>query len=297
MNGFYNLLKSPGMSSAAVVAVMRRLTGEKRTGHAGTLDPEAAGVLPIMTGKAARLFDYLVDKEKEYEAVCAFGSSTDTQDATGTVLETGDRYPDLDTVREKAQELTGEIVQRPSAFSAIKVGGKPLYVRARKGEDVKVPERIVTVHSIEVTGEEPEHGVGLRVKCGRGTYIRTICDDLGKLCGCPAHMRSLVRTRSGVFTTETGITLEEARALAAEGRLAEKMLPPDWPIQHLRRVDIPVRFAKQTAAGAKIPAAGIAEDAAEEDNLRVYLEGAFWGIMRRDGDDLVWKAQIAPEET
>jgi tRNA U55 pseudouridine synthase TruB len=110
-------------------------------------------------------------------------------------------------------------------------------------------------------------------------------------------MRSLVRTRSGVFTTETGITLEEARALAAEGRLAEKMLPPDWPIQHLRRVDIPVRFAKQTAAGAKIPAAGIAEDAAEEDNLRVYLEGAFWGIMRRDGDDLVWKAQIAPEET
>jgi len=297
MNGFYNILKPPGMSSAAVVAVMRRLTGEKRTGHAGTLDPEAAGVLPIMTGKAARLFDYLVDKEKEYEAVCAFGSSTDTQDATGTVLETGDRYPDLNTVREKAQALTGEIVQRPSAFSAIKVGGKPLYVRARKGEDVKVPERIVTVHSIEVTGEEPEHGVGLRVKCGRGTYIRTICDDLGKLCGCPAHMRSLVRTRSGVFTTETGITLEEARALAAEGRLAEKMLPPDWPIQHLRRVDIPVRFAKQTAAGAKIPAAGIAEDAAEEDNLRVYLEGAFWGIMRRDGGDLVWKAQIAPEET
>lgn len=297
MNGFYNILKPPGMSSAAVVAVMRRLTGEKRTGHAGTLDPEAAGVLPIMTGKATRLFDYLVDKEKEYEAVCAFGASTDTQDATGTVLETGDRYPDLDTVREKAQALTGEIVQRPSAFSAIKVGGKPLYVRARKGEDVEVPERTVTVHSIEVTGEEPGHGVSLRIRCGRGTYIRTICDDLGKLCGCPAHMRSLVRTRSGVFTTETGITLEEARALAAEGRLAEKMLAPDWPIQHLRRVDIPAGFAKQTAAGAKIPAAGIVEDAAEEDNLRVYLAGRFWGIMRRDGNSLVWKAQIAPEET
>ena len=297
MNGFYNILKPPGMSSAAVVAVMRRLTGEKRTGHAGTLDPEAAGVLPIMTGKATRLFDYLVDKEKEYEAVCAFGASTDTQDATGTVLETGDRYPDLDTVREKAQALTGEIVQRPSAFSAIKVGGKPLYVRARKGEDVEVPERTVTVHSIEVTGEEPGHGVSLCIRCGRGTYIRTICDDLGKLCGCPAHMRSLVRTRSGVFTTETGITLEEARALAAEGRLGEKMLAPDWPIQHLQRVDIPARFAKQTTAGAKIPAAGIAEDAAEEDNLRVYLAGRFWGIMRRDGNSLVWKAQIAPEET
>ena len=95
MNGFFNILKPSGMSSAAVVAVMRRLTGEKHVGHAGTLDPEAAGVLPVMTGKAARLFDYLVDKEKEYEAVCAFGSRTDTQDATGTVLETGDCWPDM----------------------------------------------------------------------------------------------------------------------------------------------------------------------------------------------------------
>ncbi len=99
MNGFFNIMKPPGMTSAAVVAVMRRLTGEKRVGHAGTLDPEAAGVLPIMVGKAARLFDYLVDKEKEYEAVAAFGQRTDTQDATGTVLETGDNYPAMDTVR------------------------------------------------------------------------------------------------------------------------------------------------------------------------------------------------------
>ena len=123
MNGFFNIMKPSGMSSAAVVAVMRRLTGEKHVGHAGTLDPEAAGVLPVMTGKAARLFDYLVDKEKEYEAVCAFGSRTDTQDATGTVLETGENYPDLDTVREKAAELTGDIIQKPSMYSAIKVGG------------------------------------------------------------------------------------------------------------------------------------------------------------------------------
>ena len=123
MNGFFNIMKPSGMSSAAVVAVMRRLTGEKHVGHAGTLDPEAAGVLPVMTGKAARLFDYLVDKEKEYEAVCAFGSRTDTQDATGTVLETGENYPDLDTVREKAAELTDDIIQKPSMYSAIKVGG------------------------------------------------------------------------------------------------------------------------------------------------------------------------------
>ena len=295
MNGFFNILKPRGMSSAAVVAVMRRLTGEKRTGHAGTLDPEAAGVLPIMTGKAARLFDYLVDKEKEYEAVCAFGSSTDTQDATGTVLETGENYPDLETVREKAQALTGVIRQKPSMYSAIKVGGKPLYSRARKGESVEVPERTVTVKSIEVTGEAPDHGVLLRIRCGRGTYIRTICDDLGKLCGCPAHMRSLLRTRSGVFTAESGITLDEARELAAEGRLAEKMLAPDWPIRHLRRADVPGKFAKQVAAGAKIPATGIADSAAEDENLRIYLNGEFWGIVKKERNTLVWKVQIAPE--
>ena len=295
MNGFFNIWKPTGMSSAAVVAVMRRLTGEKRTGHAGTLDPEAAGVLPIMTGKATRLFDYLVDKEKEYEAVCAFGSSTDTQDATGTALETGTDYPDLETVREKAQELTGEIRQRPSMYSAIKVGGKPLYVRARKGESIEVPERTVTVYSIDVTGEEPDHGAALRVRCGKGTYIRTLCDDLGKKCGCPAHMRSLVRTRSGVFTTETAITLEEARELAAEGRLAERMLLPDHPLGHLKKAEIPEKYAKQVAAGAKIPAGALREETGENENLRVYLNGEFWGIMHRDGDMLAWKVQIAPE--
>ena len=295
MNGFFNIWKPAGMSSAAVVAVMRRLTGEKRTGHAGTLDPEAAGVLPIMTGKATRLFDYLVDKEKEYEAVCAFGSSTDTQDATGTALETGTDYPDLATVREKAQELTGEIRQRPSMYSAIKVGGKPLYVRARKGESIEVPERTVTVYSIDVTGEEPDHGAALRVRCGKGTYIRTLCDDLGKKCGCPAHMRSLIRTRSGVFTKETAITLEEARELAAEGRLAERMLLPDHPLGHLKKAEIPEKYAKQVAAGAKIPAGALREETGENENLRVYLNGEFWGIMHRDGDVLAWKVQIAPE--
>ena len=227
--------------------------------------------------------------------MCAFGSSTDTQDATGTVLETGENFPDLETVRAKAQELTGEIRQRPSMYSAIKVGGKPLYARARKGETVEVPERTVTVHSIEVTGEEPDHGAALRVKCGKGTYIRTLCDDLGKKCGCPAHMRSLLRTRSGAFALDTALTLEDARELAAEGRLAEKMLAPDAPLGHLRKVEIPGRFAKQVAAGAKIPAEGLAEDIPETENLRVYVNGMFWGIMKREQDMLVWKAQIAPE--
>ena len=296
MNAFFNIMKPAGMSSAAVVAVMRRLTGEKHVGHAGTLDPEAAGVLPVMTGKAARLFDYLVDKEKEYEAVCAFGSRTDTQDATGTVLETGDCYPDLETVREKAAELVGDIIQKPSMYSAIKVGGKPLYVRARKGETADVPERTVHIYAIDVTGEEPDHGVRIRVKCGKGTYIRTLCEDLGKKCGCPAHMRSLVRTRSGVFTLDTAIPLDEARELAERGELMSRMMAPDAPIGHIPRIDIKPRYNKPVAAGAKLPLeAAVNEVPADGTIVRVYLEDQFWGMAERQGNLIVWRAVIAPE--
>ena len=295
MNGFYNILKPTGMSSAAVVAVLRRLTGEKRVGHAGTLDPEAAGVLPVMIGKATRLFDYLADKEKEYIAVAAFGSRTDTQDATGTVTETGTDYPDRETVRRAADRLTGEIRQVPSMYSAIKVQGKPLYLRARKGETVEVPERIVRIDEIELLRDMPDHGLELRVRCGRGTYIRTLCDDLGTLCGCPAHMRSLTRTRSGAFTIGTAITLDEARSLAGAGTLEARLLPPDFPLAHMPRTDVPARLAKKVANGAKLPADGCAGVPADGAVTRIYLRGEFWGIAVREGNELVWKALIVPE--
>ena len=295
MNGYFNINKSAGMSSAAVVGVLKRLTGEKRVGHAGTLDPEAAGVLPVMTGKATRLFDYLVDKEKEYVAVIAFGRSTDTQDATGRTLETGENYPTPERVREEARALTGDIRQTPSVYSAIKVGGKPLYLRARRGEDAEAPERTVHVESIEVLEEKPDHGMELRVRCGRGTYIRTLCHDLGRLCGCPAHMRSLVRTRSGAFAIDTAITLEEARELQSKGELGTRLIRPDAPLGHLPRVDVPGKFARQVAAGAKLPL-GDESGLAEDQVSRLYLRDEFWGIVQRRGNELVWKAQISPEE-
>ena len=297
MNGFFNIWKPVGMSSAAVVAVMRRLTEQKRVGHAGTLDPEAAGVLPIMAGKATRLFDYLVDKEKEYEAVIAFGRSTDTQDATGETLETGDCLPDLSTVREKALLLTGEIRQRPSVYSAIKVGGKPLYARARRGETPEVPERTVRVDSIEVLSAAPDGSMALRVKCGKGTYIRTLCHDLGRLCGCPAHMRSLIRTRSGVFTAAESIPLEEARERTAEGRLQELLIPPEAPLMHLPAAEIKTSFGRQVAAGAKLPLTAVLGEAPPAGvPLRMRCAGEFWGIGEVREGQLVWRVQLAPEE-
>ena len=296
MNGYFNIAKPTGMSSAAIVAVLRRLTGVKRIGHAGTLDPEAAGVLPVMTGKATRLFDYLADKEKEYVAVCAFGSATDTQDATGTVIERGENYPDRETFLHAAEGLTGEVTQTPSMYSAIKVGGRPLYLRARKGETVEVPQRVVRIESIDLIRETENHGFEIRVRCGRGTYIRTLCDDLGKRCGCPAHMRSLIRTRSGAFSIDNAISPEEAKALAEEGRLAKYLLPPDYALNHLPRTDIPEKLARFVVNGAKMPLVPGTETMAEGEPVRIYLKNDFWGIAARKEQELVWKAQIAPED-
>ena len=295
MNGYFNILKTTGMSSAAVVAVMRRLTGVKRIGHAGTLDPEAAGVLPVMTGKATRLFDYLADKEKEYVAVCAFGAATDTQDATGNVTETGENYPDRETFLNAAVQLTGEIIQKPSMYSAIKVGGKPLYLRARRGETVDVPERIVHIDRIELIRETGEHGFEIRIRCGRGTYIRTLCADLGRLCGCPAHMRSLTRTRSGAFEIGNAITLDEAGELAEKGMLITLLLPPDYALGHLPRADVPNKMSRLVINGAKLPIVSPADALENGEHVRIYLEGRFWGIAERRGEELVWKVQIAPE--
>ncbi len=297
MNGFLNILKPPGMTSAAVVAVVKRLTGEKRVGHAGTLDPEAAGVLPIMIGRAARLFDYLVDKEKAYVAEVAFGCATDTQDATGTVIEEGTNYPTFEAIRAAADELEGDIWQRPSMYSAIKQGGVPMYERARRGENVEVPLRQVHVESITLHEETPDHGALMTVRCGRGTYIRSICDDLGKLTGCPAHMRFLLRSQSGVFTLDTAMTVEEAAAYREAGTLADNLLPLDWPIQHIHRVDVPGYLQKQVINGVKLPVKRIASarETAEGHNVRVYQNGQFWGIAAREGDMLVWKCQTPPD--
>jgi len=297
MNGFLNILKPPGMTSAAVVAVVKRLTGEKRVGHAGTLDPEAAGVLPVMIGRAARLFDYLVDKEKAYVAEAAFGYATDTQDATGTVIEAGTDYPTFDEVRQAARQLEGDIWQRPSMYSAIKQGGVPMYERARRGETVEVPLRQVHVESITLHEETPNHGVLMTVRCGRGTYIRSICDDLGKLTGCPAHMRFLLRSQSGVFTLDTAMTIEEAEQHRLAGTLAENLLPLDWPIQHIARVDVPAYLSKQVVNGVKLPVKRVtsARETAEGQPVRVYLNDQFWGIAAREEDMLVWKCQTPPD--
>ena len=297
MNGFLNILKPPGMSSAAVVAAVKRLTGEKRIGHAGTLDPEAAGVLPVMVGQATRLFDYLVDKEKTYVAECAFGQETDTQDAQGWVTAEGDAWPTPEQVRAAADALTGEIQQRPGIYSAVKQGGRPLYMLARKGRKAEAPLRTVRIERIAFHGETPNHGVLMTVDCGRGTYIRSLCEDIGRLCGCPAHMRFLLRTRSGAFTLDTAMTLEEVAALRDAGTLASRLLPLDWPLGHLPALEVPESLVRLARSGAALNAGWIpgAMALTEGAPIRMIAEGEFAGIAVREEELLRWRMVVAGE--
>ncbi len=284
MNGYINLLKPPGMSSGAAVAVVKRLTGE-RVGHAGTLDPEAAGVLPIMIGRATRVLDYFTDKSKSYAAQLAFAGETDTQDAQGVLVKGCGKVPSREEIANVLPAFTGTILQRPPAYSAIKIGGKPLYALARKGEMVEAKERETEIRSLVLGDQVAEDAYMLFVDCGSGTYIRTLCHDIGRALSAPAHMRFLLRTRHGGFSIENCVTVEEVMQAAEKGELEKMLLPMDYPLQNMRRLDVDERYAIPVKNGAKLPLS-LMPEAEENEIFRVYLNGTLCGLYRKDEEVL-----------
>ena len=268
MNGYLNVLKPPGMSSAAVVSVVRRRFGV-RTRHAGTLDPQAAGVLPVMLGKATRFLDYFSSMGKQYIAHVSFTGATDTQDAGGTLIQEPAGVPDEERFVRALARFTGEIVQKPSKYCAVKRDGVPLYALARKGVDVSVPERTVVIDEIALLASFPD-GYLIRVTCSGGTYIRTLCHDLGQFLGCPAHMRFLLRSRAGWFRLENAVRIEEI----TEGDMPA-ILPMDYPLKHYRRYDLRPEQEKAARNGLS----WVSPDPDQPDGIcRVYLGDAFAGL-------------------
>ena len=284
MNGFLNLLKPPGMSSGTAVAIIKRLTGEK-VGHAGTLDPEASGVLPIMVGRATRLLDLFCDKSKSYVAEISFSGATDTQDAQGVILEKGERTPEREEILSVLPAFTGVILQRPPAYSAVKRGGVPLYALARKGELVVTDARETEIRSLELGERTGKTGYMLSVDCGGGTYIRTLCHDLGQALHAPAHMRFLLRTRAGSFSIENAVTLEEAVKAAEEGKLESMLLPLDYPVQGYPAFSVPERYRKMARNGSKLPSS-LMENLANGERCRVYDGNVFLGIAHKADEEI-----------
>lgn len=292
--GFLNVLKPPGMSSAQVVGCVRRLLGGVKAGHAGTLDPEAAGVLPVMVGKAARLFDYLQDKEKEYVAEVAFGVATDTQDAQGVPIAHGDRCPDEAAIAAALPRFKGKILQTPPMYSALKQDGQRLYDLARSGREANVPAREVTVYALDLTGLTPEHGALLRVRCSRGFYVRTLCHDLGEMLGCPAHMRFLLRIRSGPFGLDTAFTLETLAEKAAQGTLAGCLLPPETGLGAMAMAQVPPDLEKAVRNGGHIPWNRFAaQGVSAEQPFGLRLGEALLAVAQRQGDEVKVKTWLA----
>ncbi len=282
MNGFINLLKPPGMSSGAAVAVVKRLTGEK-VGHAGTLDPEAVGVLPIMAGRAARLLDYFPDKSKSYIAEIAFAGATDTQDAQGTIIEEATKVPSREEIVAVLPQFRGDILQRPPAYSALKRDGVPLYELARKGVAVEIKERPTLIRSLELGEQASPDGYMLKVDCGSGTYIRTLCHDIGQALNAPAHMRFLLRTRHGAFSIENAVTIEEVMEAGNQGTIESLLLPTEYPLQPLPRLDLPERFWKLGRNGGKLPG-NLMPEAEENQHIRVYADSELLGVAHKTQD-------------
>ena len=295
LNGFLVLDKPLGATSSnVVVRVRRQLPRGTAVGHGGTLDPEASGVLPICIGPATRLFDYIIDKKKTYVAELRLGEITDTQDGAGQVLETRPVTAGAAEIREVLPEFTGEIEQIPPMYSAVKKDGRRLYQLARKGETVEMPARRCRVYGIEYLEQTDERTHRIRVECGKGVYIRTLCHDIGQRLGCGAHMASLRRTEAGIFTLKNAFTPAQVEALAAEGRLAEALLPPDAPLEHIPAVRVGEERLHAVRNGNALRAAWLEQTPPEAGTtVRVYCGAAFAGIGEVQPDGSVrFKAML-----
>jgi tRNA pseudouridine55 synthase len=280
--GFFVIDKPTGVTSFSMVSLVRRLTGVRRVGHAGTLDPLATGVLPVAVGQATRLIEYLDVASKTYVARVRFGATTDTYDAEGAVTATGD--PALATraaIEALLPAFIGDIDQTPPAFSAIKVAGQPLYRYARAGEVVELKPRRVRIDRITLLRFDPPEAE-IEVFCGKGTYIRSLAHDLGQRLGCGAHLAALRRTSTGGFSIGDAITPDALTALAEAGRLEDALLAPDRAVERLRAAIVSAAHAADVRAGRDLClecAPGARKPAADEICRAYEVDGSFLGVI------------------
>ena len=276
MDGFINVLKPTGLSSHDVVDIVRRIFKQKRVGHAGTLDPAAAGILPVALGRAARLVEYMEGADKSYRAEIAFGYATDTGDVYGEVIERVENpmLPSEEELRSVLGQFVGVITQTPPAYSAIKVGGQRAYDLARQGAAVEIPTRTVRIDRLDLVHADAMHArILVDVDCAKGTYIRSLCTDIGAVLGLPATMRFLLRTRVGGFMLADSYTLEEL-AEVRETALCDPDTALDLPVYELDPQRVKAFYSGLSTSERRMELA--------EGCYRVYAEGVFLGIGRYD---------------
>lgn len=284
INGVIVIRKEQGFTSHDVVAKMRGICGQKKIGHTGTLDPAATGVLPVCLGSGTKLCDMLADRDKEYVAELLLGVTTDTQDTTGTVLAEQAVKVTEDEVRKVCESFVGDYNQIPPMYSALKVGGKKLYELAREGKSVERQARPVRILELEILQIELPV-VKMRVVCSKGTYIRTLCDDIGRALGCGGAMKSLERTRVGAFTLENAVTLGKLQQLKDAGKLAGVVLPVDRIFDECPKLHVTEEFVRLLDNGNAILQEQTEENIKYDNGrwIRFYrMDESFAGVYAYD---------------
>lgn len=277
MNGIILVDKAQDWTSHDVVAKLRGVLHERRIGHSGTLDPLATGLLVVFVGRATRAVEFSEADSKEYLAGLRLGVSTDTQDITGNVIAKCDALPDEAAVRETLCRFIGDIEQIPPMYSAIKIGGKKLYELARRGESVERTPRKITVSSIDIVDKDGTDYI-LNISCSKGTYVRTLCNDIGDALGCGACMSSLRRTRAGAFSVDEAHSLEDIEAAALEDRLSDIILPVDALFAPFPKLTVSESAAKRLKNG------NVIKVSAEDGDYRVYSDSEEFLLLGRVED-------------
>ncbi len=294
VHGVINVYKEKGFTSHDVVAKLRGIVGQKKIGHTGTLDPDATGVLPVCLGKATKLCDMLTDKNKTYETVLLLGKKTDTQDISGTVL--GEK--ELDGITEKQvkdciESFVGDLLQIPPMYSALKVNGKKLYELAREGIEVERKARPITIFSINIK-EIDLPRVRMEVSCSKGTYIRTLCHDIGEKLGVGGCMEELIRTKVSRFEIKDSVTLEQIRTYKEGNRLEEILVPIDEMFSEYAKVILDSEGSSCAYNGNFFSPKHIKEERKWEDKtcVRVYdKKGTFIAIYSYDAQGKMFRVQ------
>lgn len=289
MDGVLAIWKAEGWTSHDVVARARRLLGMKRIGHTGTLDPMVTGVLPLCLGRSTRVVEYVQERPKAYEATILLGIATDTEDISGEVIEKAEvTNITVDQVRQVLQSFVGEIDQVPPMFSAVKVDGKRLYELAREGKTVERKSRKVTIYDIELLSHDlnsEEPSFRFSVQCSKGTYIRTLCVDIGKALGVPATMSALTRTMSGGITKEQCLTLEQVEEHMNNGTLEKMLVASEQAIDHIPKATVKNEKRRYAIQGQKLYWTDVTGHELLEDQSLVRVfdeENVFLGVFELD---------------
>lgn len=268
--------KEEGLSSFAVVSRVRRITGVDKAGHTGTLDPMATGVLPILIGKAVKASEYMLSSDKHYIATLLLGITTDTEDITGNVISECETVPDESEVFAAINSMLGDSMQTPPMYSALKVGGKKLYDIARAGGTVEREARKITVYSIntkKINGREYE----IDVKCSKGTYIRTLCADIGKKLGVGGVMKTLRRAEAAGFSLDCAHTLSELEKMSEE-ELCGTIIPTEYIFRDLRKITLPPFFSRLARCGVEIYLKKAGLDGKIGERVTLFDEKGFFAL-------------------